>query len=120
MFPSGSWAPSTPWRHSGGTRVEQAHIYQNFEEMPGVLTIPDLTLRQVAACYSVIGRYCGTDTGDHHLAVATGCICDTWVPPSTWFYQHGKHHYGASAWAEAGEPCRETYHVYPRAMPTIQ
>lgn len=104
-----------------GTRKTQAHIYQNnHEEIPGVLTIPDLSLRQVAACYSVIGRYVGTDTGDHHLALATGCKSDLWIPPSTWFYDHVKHLYGADAWALAGEgEARERYHVYEREMPTI-
>ncbi len=95
-----------------GTKGSQSHIYANHEEVAGVLSVPDLTLRQLAACYSIIGRYCGTDTGDHHLMLAAGGACDIWIPPSTWFYPHGRHLYGPTA------PQREIYHVYQRAMPT--
>lgn len=102
-----------------GTRAKQSHIYANHEDVPGVLCVPDLTLRQLAACYAVIGRYCGSDTGDHHLMLAVGGSNHTWVPPSTWFYRHDQHLYGASAWAEAGEAPRETYSIYPREMPTL-
>lgn len=102
-----------------GTRAKQAHIYANHEQIEGVLSIPDLSLRQLAACYAVIGRYVGCDTGDHHLAIATGGQSHVYTPPSTWFYPHVKHLYGPEAWAEAGESPREAYTIYPRAMSSI-
>lgn len=102
-----------------GTRATQTHIYANHAEIPGVLSIPDLSLRQLAACYAVIGQYCGVDSGDHHLILATQGMSECWTPPSTWFYDHRKHLYGADAWQAAGEKPREIYHVYPREMPTI-
>ncbi len=102
-----------------GCKTTQSHIYANHSEIAGVLSIPDLSLRQLAACYSVIGRYIGCDTGDHHLALATGCTNDLWTPPSTWFYNHSRHLYGEDAWALAGEEPREKVHVYARDMPTI-
>ena len=103
-----------------GTRQKQAHIYQNYTEIPGVINIPDLSLRQLAACYAVIGRLAGVDTGDHHLMLAVGGECELCVPPSTWFYPHVKHLYGPDAWALSQyEDPRERYHAYDRAMPTI-
>jgi hypothetical protein len=102
-----------------GTKATQQHIYQNHAEWPGVLTIPDLNVRQLAACYAVIGRGVMTDTADRHLLIATGGVVDLWVPQPTWFYDHAKTLYGADAWAAAGEEPRERHHVYAREMPTI-
>ncbi len=105
-----------------GTRHTQTHIYRNHDDrFPGLNTpcLPDLALRQVAACYAVIGLYEGADTGDHHLMLAAGGYCRTHVPPSTWFYPHVKHHYGPDAWRLDGSSYRECYVRFDRAMPTI-
>lgn len=102
-----------------GTKERQKHIYANHAEWPGVLSIPDLNVRQLAACMAVIGRYVGTDSADHHLALAVGAESEMHVPESRWFYDHSRHHYGPDAWALAGEAPREVVNVYPRAMPAI-
>ncbi|NCY25775.1 MAG: hypothetical protein EBX37_13270 [Alphaproteobacteria bacterium] len=102
-----------------GTRTKQSHIYSNYAEIPGVLTLPDLSVRQLAACYAVIDRGTMVDTGDHHLMLACGGTVDLLTPPSTWFYNHKRHHYGDDAWSLAGEVPREVYHPYPRAFPAI-
>ena len=76
-----------------GTKTIQSNIYSNYDEFENVINIPDLNLRQLAACYSVIGKYVGTDTGDMHLMLAVGGSCEVFVPPSAYHYNHDKHHY---------------------------
>ena len=98
-----------------GTKDTQQHIYRNRFEIEGVISVPDLSVRQLAACYSVIGEYVGTDTGDHHLMLSVGGRCETWVPTSRWFYDHKKFLYDSKAWL-AEEP-RETYRVFEQSEP---
>jgi hypothetical protein len=95
-----------------GTKNTQKNIYNNFEEFEGVVSIPDLSIRQLAACYHVIGRYIGTDTGDHHLMLAVGGECRLFIPPSTWHYNHHRILYFPYAWKD--EPIREIYSVFNR------
>ena len=42
--------------------------------------ILDLPLSKLIACYSVIGKYLGGDTGDYHLMLAVGGKCNVLVP----------------------------------------
>lgn len=93
-----------------GVKKTQSHIYNNFEDFNGVLSVPDLTIRQVAACYSQIKQYIGTDTGDHHLMLSVGGTCKTFVPPSDWHYDHNRILYLPYAWK--GEQIREVYSVF--------
>jgi len=94
-----------------GTKTIQTNIYNNFDEIEGVEDILDLDLRSLAACYHVIGKYTGSDSGDHHLMLAVGGKCELWVPPSAWHYSHNRHLYlGDYAWA--GQPIREVYHPF--------
>lgn len=100
-----------------GTKKKQP-IYNNYEVFDKVVNIPDLSLRQVAACYHVIGEYLGTDTGDHHLMLAVGGNCITLVPPSSWNYSHARHLYLSYAWKH--EPItREAYLIFDKAYPII-
>lgn len=94
-----------------GTKASRA-IYDNYDEFECVISIPDLPLRQVAACYAVIGEYWGTDTGDHHLMLATGGICHTFVPPTAWHYDHERHLYRGDSWGT--EPVREIYYQFAK------
>ncbi len=87
-------------------------IYNNFDEINGVINIPDLSLRQVAACYKIIGKYIGTDTGDHHLMLSVGGKCELFVPQSTWHYNHAKHLYNLSVWGN--EEPREGYNIFKK------
>lgn len=53
----------------------------------------NLSLRELAALYRAVGRYCGVNTGNWHLAQAVGCRClvidieksDTY-DPALWRY----------------------------------
>ena len=97
-----------------GTKNIQKNIYNNYDDLYDSLTtpIPDLNIRQLAACYKVIGTYIGTDTGDHHLMLAVGGECRLFIPPSTWHYNHKKILYFPYAWKD--EPIREIYSVFNR------
>lgn len=100
-----------------GTKTIQSNIYSNYDEFENVINIPDLNLRQLAACYSVIGKYVGTDTGDHHLMLAVGGKTELFVAPSAWHYNHKRHLYFPYAWKD--EPIREIYHVFERKEETV-
>lgn len=103
-----------------GTKTIQTNIYKNHEDFDDVVSLPDLSIRQLAACYKVIGRYIGTDSGDHHLMLAVGGECRVFVPPSTAFYQHSRTLYLQSEHYDAwrGEPVREIYSIFNR--PPVQ
>jgi hypothetical protein len=99
-----------------GAKTIHTNIYNNHEDFEDVVSIPDLTIRQLAACYHVIGKYIGTDTGDHHLMLAVGGECRLFIPPSSWNYDHKRTLYLKSETYDPwkGEPVREIYSVYPR------
>lgn len=44
----------------------------DYEVIEGTARMPWLSLEDVAAIYSVIGRYMGVNTGDYHLMIAVG------------------------------------------------
>ncbi len=100
-----------------GTKASFA-IYNNYDEFEGVINLPDMPLRQVAACYQVIGEYWGTDTGDHHLMLAVGGISHCFVPPSVWHYQHERHLYQGDAWGT--QEVRERYYQFNKVDITPQ
>ena len=56
----------------------------NFSELPNCINILDLNLSKLAACYSLIGKYLGGDTGDYHLMLSVGGKCNVLIP---------EHHY---------------------------
>lgn len=97
-----------------GTKTIQTNIYDNHDEFEGVVNLLDLNLRQLAACYHVIGRYVGSDSGDHHMMLAVGGRTELFIPPHAWFYNHRRHLYLDYAWK--GEPVREVYHVFERTQ----
>lgn len=101
-----------------GTKKTQTNIYNNYEDFDGVVSVPDLNLRQLAACYHVIGTYVGTDTGDHHLMLAVGGNCRVFVPPSAWHYNHKRILYFPDAWKD--EPVREIYSLFDRPPVKLQ
>lgn len=87
-------------------------IYANHDEFDGVVNLPDMPLRQVAACYHVMGEYWGADTGDHHLMLAVGGVSHCFVPPDTWHYMHSRHLYLGDAWGT--DEVRERYYQFPK------
>lgn len=52
-----------------------------FTPLKNAIHIRGLSIRETAACYFVIGKYIGGDTGDYHLMLSTGGQCIVFVPP---------------------------------------
>lgn len=52
-----------------------------FTPLNNALSIRGLDIRQTSACYYVIGKYVGGDTGDYHLMLACGGKTITLIPP---------------------------------------
>lgn len=67
----------------------------------------DLSIRQLAAIYHVVGRYIGADTGDYHLMLAVGGKCEVLVPRESPTYPYSYFHYNDVCWR--GEIPRARY-----------
>ena len=48
------------------------HDKDPFDPIPNAIQVRGLSVRQLAACYHVIGRFIGGDSGDYHLMLAVG------------------------------------------------
>lgn len=76
-------------------RFLQLSTSDNCTEIEGLQQVQDLPLDELIAVYHVIGRYVGINTGDWHLAMATGCKCLVFHPGQCpaynhkrWIYEH--------------------------------
>ena len=82
-----------------------------FVPIYGAVEIRGLTVRQLAACYHVIGEMISGDTGDYHLMLAVGGKCITLVPHENfqlgYIYSDLLYGYAADDWK--GEPVRVMY-----------
>jgi hypothetical protein len=67
-------------------------IYKN------CIPIFDLEIRKLAACYSIIKKYFGVDTGDYWLMIAVGGEAQVLCPDSTPFYNHDEWHLKPELW----------------------
>lgn len=56
---------------------------ERFTSLTGAIPIRGLSIRQLAACYSMIKKYFGGDTGDYHLMIATGGQANVFIPNET-------------------------------------
>ena len=69
--------------HFGLSRDFLKKNYENeidsFIKAPNCVEILDLPLNKLSACYKVIGKYFGLDTGDYHLMTAVGGKCNTLI-----------------------------------------
>ncbi|RTK98842.1 MAG: hypothetical protein EKK57_10850 [Proteobacteria bacterium] len=54
--------------------------YDGFTPLKNAIHIRGLNIRQLAACYSIIGKYIGGDTGDYHLMLAVGGEATVFIP----------------------------------------
>ncbi len=75
--------------------------------VPGIHTFWDLSVREQAAIYHVVGRYIGPDTGDYHMMLAVGGVCDVLVPNDGPGYSYQYFHYNSTCWN--GETPRARY-----------
>ncbi len=76
-----------------------------FEPLNGTVVIRGLSVRQLAACYAIIGKYIGGDTGDYHLVLAVGGHATCLVPQHSdgFGYRHWDLLYDDICWG-AEEP----------------
>jgi hypothetical protein len=87
--------------------IIQFGIENKITHFNNVLVIENLTIRQLAACYAVIGRYFGIDTGDYHLMLSVGGFAEVHCPASSMIYPHEIWHYKEKLWKN--ENCRVKY-----------
>lgn len=82
-----------------------------FVPLVGASHIRGLSVRQLAACYHVIGKMISGDTGDYHLMIATGGRCITLVPEENlrMGYSHSDLLYGFSSAVWGNENPRVSY-----------
>lgn len=62
---------------------EKGYFLENLDHLtplPNTVVIRGLPIRKVAACYSIIGKYLGGDTGDYHLMTAVGGESKVLIP----------------------------------------
>lgn len=108
------------WRQGGRNTVVQFgpaptyHDKDPFEALPGAVVIRGLSVRQLAACYHVIGRFIGGDSGDYHLMLAVGGKAACLVPPHSdpMGYRHWDLLYDQACWGD--ERPRVMYALHER------
>jgi hypothetical protein len=86
--------------------------YSNFSPLENAYHIRGLEVRQLAACYHVIGKYIGGDTGDYHLMLAVGGRSTALVPEESYKmgYIYNNLFYSKDMWN--GEDIRVSYINY--------
>lgn len=103
--------------HKNGKTILQfgpdAKYYDRDPFMPleNAVHIRGLSVRQLAACYAIIGKMISGDTGDYHLMIAVGGETITLVPhesfPLGYIYSDLLYGYAADDWE--GEKPRANY-----------
>lgn len=75
------------WAQGGRNKIVQFgpaptyHDRDPFQSIEGAIQIRGLTVRELAACYHVLGRFIGGDSGDYWLMLAVGGQVGCLVPP---------------------------------------
>lgn len=108
------------WRKGGRGQIVQfgpeVGFYDGgrdpFDPIPDAIHIRGLSVRQLAACYHVIGRMVGGDTGDYWLMLAVGGRVACLVPPDSqqWGYRHWDLLLDETCWGEERPRVRYTLH----------
>lgn len=90
--------------------VLQFAMTNNYTKLNNCVPLLDLTIREMAACFTIIKKYVGIDTGHYHLMLAVGGVARVFVPSSSYFYNHKEWHYTQELW-KTGRPesCRVEY-----------
>jgi hypothetical protein len=77
-----------------GHTVLQFGVSQNFTLLENTILILDLDIDTLIKYYAAIKKFIGVDTGDTHLMLAVGGVCDVYIPsrgsrlPHEWNYNH--------------------------------
>jgi hypothetical protein len=94
------------WAQSAGKTILQfgpSSTYYDkdpFDPIPNAIHIRGLTVRQLAACYYLVGKMISGDTGDYHLMIAVGGRVCCLVPPhsDSFGYKHWDLLYDNQCW----------------------
>ncbi len=88
------------------------YTHDPFESIPNAVEIRGLTVRQLAACYHVIGKLVSGDSGDYHLMLAVGGRAAVLVPPHSdqMGYRHWDLLYDQVCWGEERPRVRYALH----------
>lgn len=83
-----------------------------FEPIEGCVHIRGLSVRELAACYHVIGKVISGDTGDQWLMLAVGGKVACLVPPhsDSMGYRHWDLHLDATCWGDEVPRVQYTLH----------
>lgn len=83
-----------------------------FEPLIGTVAIRGLNVRQLAACYHVIGKLISGDTGDYHLMLAVKGVTVTLVPhhSDSFGYRHYDLLYDSDCWGPETPRCAYLHH----------
>jgi hypothetical protein len=83
-------------------------LSHNTDNIDGVIKILDLDIRNMAACYKLIGKYIGSESGPPHLMLAVGGKILVYHPNSDdLYYPSWKYHFTDEYWEN--EQCRAKY-----------
>lgn len=85
-----------------------------FTPLRNAVYIQGLSVRNLAACYSIIGKYIGGDTGDYHLMLAVGGMAHVYIPVEShsFGYIYNELLYFPQLWK--GERIRVTYSIFSK------
>lgn len=78
------------------------HDKDPFDPIPNAIQVRGLSVRQLAACYHVIGKLISGDSGDYHLMLAVGGKAVCLVPPhdEQVGYCYWDLHYDSVCWGD--------------------
>lgn len=88
------------------------YTWDPFDPIAGAVHIRGLSVRELAACYHVIGKLICGDTGDYHLALAVGAKVACLVPPHSdaMGYKHWDLLYDEVCWGTEAPRVRYALH----------
>jgi len=88
------------------------HDHDPFDPIPNAIQIRGLTVRQLAACYHVVGKLIAGDSGDYHLMLAVGGRAAVLVPPHSdqMGYRHWDLLYDQVCWGDERPRVRYALH----------
>jgi hypothetical protein len=92
--------------------TESYYTWDPFDPIPGAIHIRGLSVRELAACYHVIGKLISGDTGDYHLMLAVGGKVACLVPPHSdqLGYRHWDLLYDGVCWGDERPRVRYALH----------
>lgn len=101
--------PDVTFLNFGLSKNHPKHNFSNLT-VDGIKSFYDFDIREQAAIYAAVGRYIGPDTGDYHLMLAVGGVCDVFVPANSPVYSYARFHYNNACWND--ERVRVKYHYW--------